>query len=481
MNPQGGGMRRSMRSFMKDDSVTDVKIAPGTYKRIFKFAIPYRKILFCFFLLVVVDAVISAVNPLLFREIINSGIIAKHADVVIHFALIVAGLAILDAIISLGERYFSSKIGEGLIYDMRTKVFSHIQQMPIAFFTRTQTGSLVSRLDNDIQGAQQAFTSILSNVIGNIISVVLVLIAMFFLSWQLTLVSLIMLPLFVMPARWFGRKLQRITRESYELNAQMNNTMIERFNVAGAILTKLFGNLDSEKNSFSEKAGRVRDIGISQAMYGRIFALSLMLTASLATALIYGWGGILAVQGALNVGTVIALTAYLNRLYGPLTALSNINVDVMTALVSFERVFEVLDLKPMIQEKRDAKILKRGKASITFEHVDFSYPTAKEVSLASLESVAVLDQTKAQEVLFDINFAAKEGSLTALVGPSGAGKSTITQLVARLYDAKRGSILINNVDVRYITLSSLHASIGMVTQEAHMFHDTIRIRYSGGR
>jgi ATP-binding cassette subfamily B protein len=464
----------AMRSMRRDQSVTEAKIAKGTARRILRFAKPYRKILYVFLGLVVVDAVIVAINPLILRDIINNGILKHDSELIVSLALLAAALAIVDAVLSLGQRYVSAKIGEGLIYDMRTQVFDHVQHMPIAFFTRTQTGALVTRLNNDVLGAQEAFTDVLSTVIGNLISVGIILVVMFLLSWQLTLVALLILPVFVLPARWLGRRLQSITREAYALNAEMNTTMTERFNVAGALLVKLFGRPQEETKSFSDRAGRVRDIGVIQAMYARFFFVALTLTAALATALIYGWGGVLAVQGVLNIGTVVALTAYLARLYGPLTQLSNINVDVMTTLVSFERVFEVLDLPPMIAEKPDAAAMPRGPARIEFDHVDFGYPTADEVSLASLESVASLVQTPSEQVLFDVSFDVEPGTMAALVGPSGAGKTTICHLVPRLYDVRGGAVTINGIDVRDATLDSLRASIGMVTQDAHMFHETIR-------
>jgi ATP-binding cassette subfamily B protein len=470
----GSPMWGVMRSMRRDQSVTHAKVARGTARRILRFAAPYKRILTFFLVLVVIDAVIGAANPLLFREIINQGIVRHRTGLIVTLALIVAGLAIADAFLSLGQRFVSARIGEGLIFDMRTKVFSHVQKMPLAFFTRTQTGALVTRLNNDVLGAQEAFTDILGTVVSNLISVTLVLIAMFFLSWQLTLVSLILLPAFVVPARWLGRRLQGITREAYALNAQMNTTMTERFNVSGALLVKLFGRPGEEARSFDDKAGRVRDIGVTQAMYARFFFVALMLTASLATALVYGWGGVLAVHGALDVGTVVALTAYLSRLYGPLTSLSNINVDVMTALVSFERVFEVLDLPPMIAEKPDAVVIPRGRARVEFDHVGFSYPSADEVSLASLESVATLDRTQMDPVLFDVSFEVNPGEMVALVGPSGAGKTTLCHLVPRLYDVRSGSVRVHGIDVRDATLDSLRESIGMVTQDAHMFHESIR-------
>ncbi|MHB8329925.1 MAG: ABC transporter ATP-binding protein [Acidimicrobiales bacterium] len=470
----GHGAWGLMRSFRRDEDVAQQKLPPGIVRRVARFAAPYKKMLGVFLVLIVMDALVGAANPLIYREILDNGILHHHTGIVIDMALLVAGLAVFDAGISLWQRWVSARVGEGLIFDMRSKVFAHVQRMPIAFFTRTQTGALVTRLNNDVLGAQQAFTDTFSSVIGNLISVSVTLGAMFFLSWPITLVTLALLPIFLLPARWVGRRLSSITRESYGLNAQMNTTMTERFNVAGALLVKLFGSTSSESKSFEHKAGRVRDIGVTQAMYSRVFMAALLLTASLATALVYGWGGVLAVHGTLLIGTLVALTAYLNRLYGPLTALSNVQVDIMTALVSFDRVFEVLDLPPMIDEKPDARPVGRGPATIEFDHVDFSYPTAEEVSLASLESVAVLDQTPDQQVLFDVSFRAEPGQLVALVGPSGAGKTTISHLVPRLYDVRSGAVRINGVDVRDATLDSVHDVVGVVTQDAHLFHETIR-------
>ncbi|MGP0110401.1 MAG: ABC transporter ATP-binding protein [Acidimicrobiales bacterium] len=468
---QFGGVMRSMR---RDESVTQQHVTKGTAKRMVQFARPYRRILAWFLVLVVVDAVIGVVNPLLFRSIIDNGIPEKNKSLILGLALVAAVLAIADSGLSIGIRWVSAKVGEGLIFDMRSKVFEHIQKMPIAFFTRTQTGALISRLNNDVIGAQQAFTDTLSSVVSNLISVTLVLIVMFLLSWQITLISLIILPVFVLPAKRVGRRLSAITRESYGLNAQMNNTMTERFNVSGALLVKLFGRPREERDAFESKAGRVRDIGVTQAMYARFFIAALTLTAALATAVVYGWGGLQVVNGSLELGTVVALAAYLTRLYAPLTALSNVQIDVMTALVSFDRVFEVLDLPPMITDRPDARPIPPGPARVEFDHVDFRYPTAEEVSLASLESVAVLDPTVSQQVLFDITFTAEPGQLVALVGPSGAGKTTISQLLPRLYDVGSGSIRINGLDVRDATMASLTATVGVVTQDAHMFHETIR-------
>jgi ATP-binding cassette subfamily B protein len=471
-------------SFRRDSSVVDKKLPPGTVRRIVRFAAPYKRQLVWFLILIVIDAVIGAVNPLIFRAIIDRGIAHHRIGLTEVLAGVIALLAVVDAADSLGNRWFSARIGEGLIYDMRSKVFEHIQRMPIAFFTRTQTGALISRINNDVLGAQQAFTGTLSNVVSNVISVAIVLGAMFYLSWQITLLALILLPLFVIPARVMSGRLQRITRESYVLNAEMSTQMSERFNVAGALLVKLFGRPDDESQEFRGKARRVADIGVQQAMYARIFLVSLSLVAALATALVYGLGGRFAIQGSLTVGTVVALTAFLSRLYGPLTSLSNVQVDVMTALVSFDRVFEVLDLEPMIADAPDAIALEvtTGTAtSLEFDHVDFRYPTAAEVSLASLESVAVLDNSPERQVLFDVSFRAEPGQLVALVGPSGAGKTTISQLVTRMYDVQGGSVLVGDRDVREVTLTSLRDVVGVVTQDAHMFHDTIRANLTYAR
>jgi ATP-binding cassette, subfamily B, bacterial len=472
----------AMRSLTRDGEVAKRKLAPGTIPRIVDFARPYKREIGLFLVLVVLDAVLMVALPLLFKVIIDDGVLAKNArgqvvgdkSVVIWVSLGVAGIAVFDALITLLQRLLSSRVGEGLIFDLRTRVFAHVQRMPIAFFTRTQTGALVSRLNTDVIGAQQAFTSTLSSVVSNVVGLTLVIATMIVLSWQITLAALLLTPLFLFPARYVGRRLQAITREAMQLNAGMGTTMTERFNVSGALLVKLFGRLPEESESFGIKAGRVRDIGITQAMYGRVFFTALALVASLATAMVYGLGGILAIEGTIEVGTLVALTALLGRLYGPLTALSNVQVDVMTALVSFERVFEVLDLPPMIDEKPDAVALPRGTTEVELRDVSFRYPTADEVSLASLESVAVLDQAPSQQVLHDVSFVVPAGTLTALVGPSGAGKTTITSLVGRLYDTISGEVLIGGRDVRDVTLASLHEVVGVVTQDAHMFHETIR-------
>jgi ATP-binding cassette subfamily B protein len=474
MGGGGGGGWGLMRSFRRDESVTSQKLSPGILRRIARFARPYRRMLAVFLVLIIADALLSAANPLIYRAIIDDGILPHDSGVVVRLALLLAVLALSDVVLSLWQRWISARVGESLIFDMRTQVFAHFQRMPIAFFTRTQTGALVSRLNNDVLDAQQAFTDTFSSVVGNVITVAITLTAMLLLSWPITLVALALLPIILLPARWVGRRIQALTRESYNLNAKMISMMTERFNVAGALLVKLFGEPMREIHSFEEKAGRVRDIGVTQAMYTRVFMAAILLTASLATALVYGWGGVLAASGALQVGTVVALTAYLNRLYGPLTALSNVQVDIMTALVSFDRVFEVLDLEPMVAEKPDAVAIPPGPATIEFDHVDFSYPRAEEVSLASLESVAVLDQAPSQQVLFGVSFTALPGQLVALVGPSGGGKTTISHLIPRLYDVRAGAIRIDGVDLRDATMDSIRREVGVVTQDAHLFHDSIR-------
>jgi ATP-binding cassette subfamily B protein len=485
MSMMGHGGWMSMRSYSRD--AVERKLPKGIWRRIMRFARGYRWQLVAFLVLILLDAVIGAVNPLIYRSIIDQGIgthppVGSRPGLIVALAGVIAGLAVLDAGVNLVQRWFSAQIGEGLIYDMRAAVFAHVQRMPIAFFTRTQTGALISRLNNDVLGAQQAFTDVFSNVVSNVVSVVLVLIFMLFLSWQITLLALALLPVFVLPARWIGRRLNVITREAYNLNAEMNTTMTERFNVSGALLVKLFGRLDEEDAQFRGRARRVADIGISRAMYSRVFFVALTLVAALATALVYGLGGRLAVDRVLQVGTVVALVAYLNRLYGPLTALSNVRVDIVTALVSFDRIFEVLDLEPMIKDRPDAATLPplTGRASVEFDRVDFRYPTADEVSLASLEVVATLDAAPDRQVLYEVSFRAEPGQLVALVGPSGAGKTTISQLVSRMYDVQGGAVRVGGYDVRDVTLESLRGQIGVVTQDAHLFHDTIRanLRYA---
>jgi ATP-binding cassette subfamily B protein len=471
----------AMRSFGQDRSVTSRQIPKGTVRRILGIAGPYRRELIAFLALVVFSSVIGVVTPLLAGDIINRiARLSGTAGDVVRIALFIAGLALLDAVSSLAQRWYSARIGEGVIYDLRTRVFEHVQRMPVAFFTRTQTGALVSRLNNDVVGAQRAFTSTLSGVVSNVIALVLTAGVMFSLSWQITLLSIVMVPLFVLPAQRIGKRLQEITRESYGLNASMNATMTERFNVAGALLVKLFGRPEAEADSFRGRASRVRDIGVLSAMYGRVFFTSLTLVAALATALVYGLGGWLAFTGSLSAGDVVALALLLSRLYGPLTALANVRVDVMSALVSFDRVFEVLDLAPMIAEAPDAVPVPDDDRSIEFDHVSFRYPSPAEVSLASLEDVAVPEQHGSADVLHDVSFRAAPGQLIALVGTSGAGKSTMASLVSRLYDVTGGAVRVGGIDVRQATSGSLRDAIGVVTQDSHLFHDTIgaNLRYA---
>jgi ATP-binding cassette subfamily B protein len=462
------------RSMGRDRKILEHQLKKGTLPRILQFAKHYRPALIIFLTVVVLDAVISSVSPLLLREIIDVGIPKHRVDLVIWLAVFTACLAIGDAGFQMVERRISAIIGEGLIYDLRAEVFRHIQEMPIAFFSRTQTGALISRLNNDVIGAQQAFTDLFSNVVGNIVLVGIILVVMFFLSWPITLVALVLVPVFLIPARRVGRRLGTLFQRGMELNAEMNMVMSERFNVAGAMLVKLFGRPNEEREAFERRAAQVRDIGVRQALYQRYFFVTLSLTAALATAFAYGFGGVEAARGAIEAGTVVALTAYLGRLYGPLTQLSNLNIDYMSAMVSFERLFEVLDLEPMIKESPDARPIPGGPAELRFDHVDFSYPGAQDVSLASLEAVARLDDTPRTSVLHDISFVVEPGTMTALVGPSGAGKTTISMLVSRLYDVDVGSVRINGVDVRDATTASLNATVGVVTQDAHLFHDTLR-------
>ena len=466
-------MYMMMRRMSQDPDIAQHQLSPGVVWRVLRFAKPYRFLIAIFVALVVVMSALSVAPPLLFKQIIDEGILQGDRRVVIIMSVTVAALFLLQAVINVVQRWFSSRIGEGLIFDMRTQVFDHVVQMPVAFFTRTQTGKLVSRLNSDVIGAQQAFTSTLSTVLSNLIGLVLVLAAMIVLSWQLTLAALIMLPIFLIPAKIVGRKLADLTRQQMQLNGDMSATMTERFSVSGALLVKLFGRLPEEHDRFAERAGAVRDVSVKIAMNGRFLFTSLGLVAGLATALVYGVGGSLAIDGVLTVGTLTALAGLLTQLYGPLTQLTNLRIDVMNALVSFDRVFEVLDLVPMIRDAENAEAVK-GPASVSFEHVSFSYPTADEVSLASLESIASLDQRPTGEVLHDVTFGVGAGQTVALVGRSGGGKTTMTHLIARLYDATSGTVSVAGSDVKKLTQESLRAAVGYVTQDAHMFHDTIR-------
>ncbi|MEU1727376.1 ABC transporter ATP-binding protein [Nonomuraea sp. NPDC005692] len=482
MAMMGGGFGPQVwTSLRRDGSVTKQRIAPGTVRRIGRHARPHTRKIAAFLLLVVAGAVIVVANPLLMKAIIDDGILTGRTNVVIGLAVAIAALAVVDAALTLAQRWFSARIGEGLIYDLRTEVFDHVQRMPVAFFMRAQTGALVSRLNSDVIGAQRALTSTLSSVVSNVVSLVLVLGAMLALSWQVTLVALVLLPIFIVPAKYVGRRMSALTREQMQLDAEMSSVTTERFNVAGAMVAKLYGRPEDDAATYAARAGRVRDVGVTVGMYGTVFRVALGLVAALATALVYGIGGVLAVGGAFELGTLVALTALLMRLYGPLTSLSNVHVDVMTALVSFDRVFEILDLKPMVAERPGARPVPEGPVTIEFDDVRFRYPAAEEVSLASLESVARQDSGgPSQEVLKGVSFTARPGEMIALVGHSGAGKTTITSLVSRLYDVNAGAVRINGLDVREATLDSLRDTVGVVMQDAHLFHDTIgaNLRYA---
>ena len=468
------------RSMTADPSVKEQKLKPGTVKRIFSFARPYRTNIFIYLATVVIDAGLIVATPLLLKRLIDEGVIPKDPSVVTNLAILVGLIAIADAAFNMLGRYFSSRIGEGLIYDLRSLVFAHVQKQSIAFFTRTQTGALISRINSDVIGAQQAFTATLSGVVSNVVSLVLVTITMLILSWQITIFSLLLLPVFLIPTKWVGRRLQSLTRESFGVNAEMSSTMTERFNVSGAMLVALYGEPDREREYFRSRARRVADIGIKMAMLNRLFFIALTSIAAIATAFAYGIGGHLAIQGGVTVGTLLAITALLARLYGPLTALSNVRIDVMTSLVSFERVFEVLDLEPMVKNRDNAVVLNTTEPKIEFKNVNFSYPRAEEISLASLESAAKAETVQSGQVLRDLSFVAAPGTMTALVGPSGAGKTTISALLPRLYDVTDGSISIDGHDIRDLTLESLRDSIGVVMQDAHLFHETIaeNLRYA---
>lgn len=513
-------VRPVMVGFTRDREVTNHRLGRDVLRRILGFARPYRTSLGVFLLVIAVEAGLGALTPLLFRVLIDDGIAQGSSRTVVLAASGAAALALVGAGLSFVDRWLSARIGEGLIRDLRVQVFDHVQRMPLAFFSRAKTGALVQRLNGDVLGAQQAFTSTLQNVVSNTLTVVFVLGAMASMSWRLTLLSLVLVPVFILPARWFGQKMSVITRESYDLNAVAAQTMTERFNVAGAHLVKVFGTPAREVAAYGAQADQVARIGVRRALYATWFRIGLTTLAALAVAVVYGVGGLQAVRGELTVGVVVALTAYLQRLYGPLTALSNVQVDVMTALVSFERVLEVLDLEPSVADAPDAHDLRddvaRTGASIELAGVGFRYPSADEVSLASLEQVAVPDRASTAtsrdatpgpspaprraepeddaaeprddtaeldatgDTLLDISFAVPAGSMVALVGPSGAGKTTVSQLVTRMYDPTRGAVRIAGADLREVTQESLHEVVGVVSQEAHLFHDTVagNLRYA---
>lgn len=483
------------RSLTRDGSVRDKKVSRALVRRILTYARPYKVTIAFFLITLIIASVLSVAQPLLFRRIVDQGITPGNASLVTWTAIFIALLAIGDSALGLVSRYFSARIGEGLIFDLRTQVYDHVQSQSLAFFTRAQTGKLISRLNSDVIGAQQAFTSTLGGVIGNFISLTIVLITMFFLSWQITIASLILVPLFLLPARYMGRRLQEMTREAMSVNAEMSNQMTERFNVAGALLVKLFGRPHEESASFGSKAAVVRDVGVRIAMANRWFFTALTLVAALATAMTYGLGGNLVIQGSITLGTLLALIGLLAQLYGPLTALSNVRVDVMTALVSFDRVFEILDLQPLVKDPLNPRPIPSGPLDVSFDNVSFRYPSAHQVSLESLSSgpfssgpsssgpsssgpsssgISNSVDHSEEEILRHVSFTSPEGTLTALVGPSGAGKTTITALLARLYDPTFGTVRVSNVDIAEVRAQDLRDCMGVVTQDSHLFHDTIR-------
>ena len=469
-------MWETYRSLTRDGSVKKRGIKNGTVNRVLGYAKPLKKDISFLIFIVVIDAFLVIAQPLLFKRIVDDGISAGNRSVVIYTAIMVGFLAIFSAGLSIVTRMFSSRIGEGLILTLRGQVFNHVQAQPIAFFTRTQTGSLISRVNGDVIGAQQAFTSTLSGIISNGISLVIVLGTMLILSWEITLTSLILLPVFLIPAKWMGKKVQSLSREQRVLNAEMSQTMTERFNVSGALLVKLFGDPAVEGSNFYRKASRVKDIGIKISMTNTVFFVGLTTVATIATAIVYGFGGSLVISEVLTLGTLLALTALLARLYGPLTALSNVRVDVMTALVSFERVFEVLDLEPLVKDSQVPQKLPSGALDIEFKNVSFTYPSRRDVGLESLElaSDGRVDNEVNNVVLQDVSFKVPSGTMLALVGPSGSGKTTISQLISRLYDPSQGEIRIGQINIKDVVRADLRDTIGVVTQDSHLFHDSIK-------
>ncbi|MFC6707195.1 ABC transporter ATP-binding protein [Flexivirga alba] len=456
------------------ESTDASKLKPGTARRVLGYARPYRRPIGVFLVLVVFDALLVIATPLILKEIVDKGVGDKNTSLVVWLAVAAGIVAVVDSGLSIVERWLSATLGEGLIYDLRREVFGHVLRQPIAFFTRAQTGALVTRLNSDVIGAQQAFTSVMSNVVSNLVSVIVIVIAMATLSWQITLAALLLVPFFLIPTRILGRRLAGLTRGQMMENADLGARMTERFNVAGALLVKLFGRPEQEDKEYGQRAAKVRDFGISIAVQRAIFLVGLTLLATLATALVYGIGGVMAVNGTLTIGTLLALAALLGRLYAPLTQLSSVRVDVMTALISFERVFEILDLKPLVAEDPHPVDLPSGPVGVEFDDVVFSYPTADQVSIESLQTVLTRDKGDGSTVLQGISFRAEPGQMIALVGPSGAGKTTTIGLVSRLYDPTNGVVRIGGQDLRKVKADALRDRVGVVTQEAHMFHDTIR-------
>ncbi|MFJ6079767.1 ABC transporter ATP-binding protein [Streptomyces sp. NPDC092369] len=481
-----------MRVRQGEESLTRQRIKPGTVRRILPYARKYRWQVALLVFATSVSAAITAAGPLVLKKVIDDGILPKDLGVVVWLCVLLAGLSLVDAASMFVQNWCSGRIGEGLVYELRTKVFSHVQEQSLAFFTRAQTGALVSRLNSDVIGARQAVTTMLSQAVSTVLTLLLVLGAMVYLSWQITVAALVMIPLFLVPARLIARRLQRLTRETMQLDAEMSSMMNERFNVSGAMLAKLYGRTDEESSLFAGKAGRVRDVAAQAVTWGRLLPIIVSVLTACTTALVYGLGGSLTIDGTLQFGTLVAMVTLLMRLYGPVNQLSSLQSTAMVALVSFDRVFEVLDLKPLIEERPDARAVDLTKdvtaerdtpegeralaPDIEFAEVSFRYPTAREVSLASLESIAIRKPERTSEALTleNLSFRAPSGKLTALVGPSGAGKTTITHLVPRLYDPSSGSVRIGGHDIRELTLQSLRDTVGVVTQDAHLFHDTLR-------
>ena len=464
------------------DAIAGKSLSRRTILRVLSYTSPYRLAITAFLIVIVIQALLGLAPALLFRQIIDKAIPEGNRGLLHVLAAVIIAAAVFSSAMSFLERLYSSRIGEGLIFDLRVKLFDHVSAMPIGFFTRTQTGALMSRLNNDVIGAQRAVTTTLGSVVSNVIVLITTLIAMFYLEWRLTIIGILVLPIFIIPAKRVGRRLSAITRRGFDLNAVMNTQMTERFNVSGALLVKLFGNRKRESKEFSDRAAEVRDIGIQSAMYSRTFLIALALVGAIGTALVYWIGGQLVISDAITLGTLVALAALVTRIYEPLTALSSARVDIMTALVSFDRVFEVLDLRNSLDDKEDAIDLPPSKGAIEFDHVTFRYPSGAEESLASLEIglSGSVDDGPGAEVLHDVSASILPGQLIALVGPSGAGKTTMSSLVPRLYDVTEGSVRIDGHDVRDLTLDSLRGAVGVVSQDPHLFHDTIaeNLRYA---
>jgi ATP-binding cassette subfamily B protein len=477
-----GGTGPGLRLRLGQEELTRQQVKPGTVRRIIPYALKFRWPLVVLLLATAVDSAVTVATPLIIGLVIDDAILPGKLSVLVDLTLAAAGLAVLDAMASYVETWCSARVGQGLVFNLRTKVFKHVQQQPLAFFTRSQTGSLVSRLNTDVIGAQQAITSLLTQTLSIFLTLILALVAMFLLSWQISLIALAIIPMFIIPGRLIGKRLQRLARQQMQLTAEVGSFMNERLNVAGAMLSKLYGRPDAEADVFTAQAGRVRDVSIVSSVYSRAFFIVMTTFAALITTLVYGLGGSYVISGTLKLGTIVALVALITRLYGPINQLTTLQINYLTMLVSFDRIFEILDLKPLITERPTATPLHVGGAEdgaapdIEFDQVCFRYPPASEVSLPSLESVtlAVPERDSHAWALQGVSFLAPAGKLTALVGPSGAGKTTITHLVPRLYDPTTGVVRIGGRDIRDATLNSLRDTIGVVTQDAHMFHDTIR-------